>query len=79
MLITEIIPPTTEGGWTLVKNYSDSGMMIRQDGTGDLYGEAIDPDFTNRTYTETDIPIDEETDEEADFAEAGRILLGVSE
>ena len=62
-LVREIIPPEEEGGWTLVRNYSDAGMMIRQDGTGDLYSEAVDPDFANRTYTETDIPIDNEVPE----------------
>ena len=35
-------------------------MMIRQDETGNLYSEAIDPVYMNRTYTETDIPIEEE-------------------
>ena len=43
----------------LVRTYSDAKMMIRQDGTGILYAEAVDPDFMSRTYTETDIPIEE--------------------
>lgn len=48
----------------LVRTYSDIGMMIRQDETGDIYAEAIDPVYMNRTYTETDIPI--ETEEEVE-------------
>ena len=44
-----------ENGWVLVRTYSDIGKMIRQDETGELYIEAIDPDFMHRTYTETDI------------------------
>ena len=55
MLIQETIPPTKEGGWTLIKTYSSEGFLIRQDETEALYQEAIDPDFMNRTYTETDI------------------------
>ena len=41
----------------LVRTYSDAGMMIRQDGTGILYCEAVDPIVCGRTYTETDEPI----------------------
>lgn len=47
-------------GTDLVRAYSNSKMMIRQDETGNLYSEAIDPVYMNRTYTETDIPIEEE-------------------
>lgn len=43
----------------LILTYSDQHMKIRQDGTGILYDAAIDPDYTHRTYTETDIPIEE--------------------
>ena len=53
-----------EDGWDLVRTYSSRGMKIRQDETGELYAEAIDPLFTHRTYTETDIPIDTEENEE---------------
>ena len=44
--------------------YSDAGYKIRQDGTGNIYDEAYDPLDTTRTYTETDIPI--EQDEEVE-------------
>lgn len=54
-----------EDGWDLVRTYSSRGMKIRQDDTGELYAEAIDPLFTHRTYTETEIPIDTEDDGEA--------------
>ena len=53
-----------EDGWVLVRTYSSRGMKIMQDGTGEIYNEAIDPEFTGRTYTETDIPIDDDTEEE---------------
>ena len=59
MIIQEII----EGNTTLVKTYSDKGMMIRKKGTEELYSEAIDPQKFNREYEETDIPIDDEIDE----------------
>lgn len=51
-----------EDGWTLVRTYSSRGMKVQQDGTGELYAEAIDPEFVGRTYTETDIPIEEDED-----------------
>lgn len=54
MIIQEIIEDYT----TLVKTYSDKGMMIRKKGTDELYSEAIDPQNMNREYEETDIPID---------------------
>ena len=59
MLIQEIIEDYT----TLVKTYSDKGMMIRKNGTEELYSEAIDPQKFNREYEETDIPIKQELDE----------------
>lgn len=46
----------------LIRTYSDAGMKIRQDGTGILYDEAIDPDYMHRTYTETDEPVGGEPD-----------------
>ena len=55
MIIQEIF----EGNTTLVKTYSDNGVMIRKIGTDELYPEAIDPQKFNRQYEETDIPIDQ--------------------
>lgn len=62
MILHEII----EGNTTLVKTYSDKGVMIRKIGTDEIYSEAIDPKKFNREYEETDIPIDEEIDAEID-------------
>lgn len=82
MIVQEIIEQP-DGGWTLVRTYSDAGMQIRQDETGWLYGEAIDPQFTGRTYTETDIPIEPEEPpdegENEDLLHAARILFGEEE
>lgn len=47
---------TTESGVNRVKAYSDQNMMIERD--GGLYGEADDFAYQQRTYTETNIPID---------------------
>lgn len=58
----------------LIRTYSDSGFKIQQNGTNIIYDEAIDPISMNRTYTETNIPIDE--DEEVSEAEILNILLG---
>lgn len=62
MIIQEIF----EGNATLVKRYSDKGVMIRKIGTDEIYSEAIDPKKFNREYEETDIPIDQEIDAEID-------------
>ena len=59
MIVQEIIEGTT----TLVKTYSDKGVMIRKKGTDEIYSEAIDPKKFNREYEETDVPIDQEIDE----------------
>ena len=41
--------------------YSDSGYMIERDGV--RYSEAVDPFNSGRVYTETDEPIEIETDD----------------
>lgn len=56
MIVQEIIEDYT----TLVKTYSDKGVMIRKIGTDELYPEAIDPQKFNRQYEETDIPIEQD-------------------
>ena len=58
-----------------IRNYSNANLLIERDGV--KYSEAIDPVDTNRKYVETDEPIVEPT--ESDYAEAGKILLGVTE
>ena len=60
---------------TLIKSYSDRGMMIHGGMPEADYSEAIDPISENRTYTETDIPIEDEA--EAD--EILNIIMGVEE
>lgn len=55
MIITEFYR-TREDGVVLNRSYSDIGMMIEREGI--RYSEAIDPAELNRTYTETDEPIE---------------------
>lgn len=49
-------------GKEFTHTYSDTGMMIMRDGI--RYAAAYDPIDTNRTYTETDIPINSREDPE---------------
>ena len=49
---------------TLIKHYSDAGMMLLQNETGAKYAEPIDLVPCVYTYTETDEPIDAELDED---------------
>lgn len=60
MIITEYYRTRTDGV-VLNRTYSDKGMMIERDGV--RYSEAIDPAELGRVYTETDEPIEVETDE----------------
>lgn len=48
---------TDESGTERVIAYSDKSMMIERD--GQVYSEADDFAYQERTYTETDIPIDD--------------------
>lgn len=59
MIMTEYYR-TREDGVVLNRTYSDLGMMIERDGI--RYSEAIDPADLGRTYTETDEPIEVETE-----------------
>lgn len=70
---------TRSDGVVLNRTYSDAGMMIERDGI--QYSDAIDPAELNRTYTETDIPIDAGSDmtEIEEKAKAYDILMGVTE
>ena len=43
---------------TLIKHYSDAGMMMLQNETGIKYAEAVDVVPCRYTYTETDEPIE---------------------
>ena len=57
MIITETIDLF---GIDYKHTFSDAGYKIRQDDTGDIYDDAVDPIDSIRTYTETDIPIDDD-------------------
>lgn len=59
----------------MTRAYSDKGVKIHGGMPEGDYDVAEDPTELDRTYTETDIPIDDETTE-ADKAEAYDILLG---
>lgn len=68
MIKTEIIN-------NLVHTYSNRGMKIHGGFPEADYDEAYDPIDSGRTYTETDIPIDDETSAE----EIVNILTGEEE
>lgn len=64
-------------GVKLYRTYSDRNMMIQKDGTEEIYSEAIDIENSGFTYTETDIPIEGDTDtEQAQKAAAFDYLTG---
>ncbi|MBQ6380786.1 MAG: hypothetical protein IJJ41_04185 [Clostridia bacterium] len=44
-------------GREFIKTVSDAGLQIERDGV--RYSEALDPAEFGRTYTETDMPIEE--------------------
>ena len=70
-------------GLALVRTYSDANRMIRQDNTGNIYSEAVDPVGSGRTYTETDTPIEQTEDDRVaqleEDSKALKILLGKEE
>jgi hypothetical protein len=72
MIKTENI---TISGKAFIRTYSDRGMMIHGGSPVADYTEALDPADLGRTYTETDIPIESESDAE----EILNILLGGAE
>ena len=43
-------------GMTLLRTFSDDGMMLRKDAAGELYAEAIDIENSTNSYTETNVP-----------------------
>jgi hypothetical protein len=66
-------------GVKLFRTYSDKNMMIQKNGTDEMYSEAIDVENSGFTYTETDIPIDDDpepTSEVEQKAEAFDYLTG---
>lgn len=57
-----------------IRTYSDNNRYVVREGIS--YSEAVDPAEFNRVYTEGDVMLDEEITNE-DYAEIGRILMGV--
>ena len=57
---------TRGDGVVLTRTWSDAGFKIRQIETDILYDEAIDIEPLRYTYEETDIPIEEEEEENAE-------------
>lgn len=45
----------------LRRTWSDAGFMIERDGA--VYSEAVDPAEFDRVYTETDIPVEPESED----------------
>ena len=43
------------------RTWSDAGFMIERDGA--MYSEAVDPAEFNRVYTETDTPVESESED----------------
>ena len=72
MIKTENI---TISGHDVVRSYSDAGYYIHGGSPEGDYSEAYDPAELGRTYTETDIPIEDGSTAE----EIVNILMGVSE
>lgn len=67
-------------GVKLYRTYSDINMMIQKDSTDEIYSEAIDVENSGFIYTETDIPIEGDTDDEqAQKAAAFDYLTGRNE
>lgn len=60
------------GGRSFTRTYSDRGMYIHGGSPEGDYAEATEPTDLGRTYTETDIPIEDDTSAE----EILNILLG---
>lgn len=50
-------------GHYFIHTYSDANLKIKQDQTGSIYDEAWDLTDAEYTYTETDIPIEGDGDE----------------
>lgn len=60
---------TREDGIKLYRNYSDANFYIKQNETGFIYLEAIDVEDAPYTYSETDIPIDEDPEDDSEEEE----------
>lgn len=61
MVRTETV---TINGIEYIRTYSDTNHMLIQDGTNNVYSEAVDPIGSGRTYTESDELIPDEGEPE---------------
>ena len=64
MIVREFYEVRSDGV-RLFKTYSDSGLMIQQNESGNIYSEAVDVENAPFTYSETDEKI--ETDNEIEI------------
>ena len=61
MIVREFYEVRSDGV-RLFKTYSDSGLMIRQNESGNIYSEAVDVENAPFTYSETDVKIETDKD-----------------
>ena len=69
----------TIGNMSFVRTYSDAGYKIHGGSPEGDYDEAVDPAEAGRTYTETDIPIEQEDTQVSEAEEIIGIILGEDE
>jgi hypothetical protein len=55
---------TRADGVELIRTYSDKGVKIQKVGTDEVYDEAVDVEGAGYRYTETEEPIETESNEE---------------
>ena len=55
---------TREDGVELIRTYSDKGVKIQKVGTDEIYDDAVDVEGAGYRYTETEEPIEVESNEE---------------
>lgn len=61
MIVREFYEVRSDGV-RLFKTYSDSGLMIKQNESGNIYSEAVDVENAPFTYSETDELIETDKD-----------------
>lgn len=70
---------TRGDGVNLYRTYSDANVMIKKDGTEEIYSEAIDIENSGFTYTETDIPIDDGEESTGDLTVDDTLQIPIQE
>ena len=63
MIVTEHFE-TRSDGVELIRTYSDKGVKIQKVGTDEIYDDAVDVEGAGYRYTETEEPIETESNEE---------------